>query len=75
MVRNYKKEYTNYQGSSKQKKRRASRNTARNRAVKAGSVHKGDSKDIHHKDYYLQHLMCAKEDCKFLLVNLLNYYD
>ena len=50
MVRNYKKEYKNYQGSSKQKKRRASRNTARNRAIKVGSVRRGDSKDVHHRD-------------------------
>jgi len=39
MARNYKKEYKNYQGTDKQKKRRASRNTARNRALKSGKVH------------------------------------
>ena len=50
MARNYKKEYKNYQGTDKQKKRRASRNTARNRALKSGKVRKGDGKDIHHKD-------------------------
>ena len=50
MDRNYKKEYKNYQGTDKQKKRRASRNTARNRALKSGKVRKGDGKDIHHKD-------------------------
>ena len=49
MARNYKKEYKNYQGTDKQKKRRASRNTARNRALKSGKVRKGDGKDIHHK--------------------------
>ena len=47
MARNYKKEYKNYQGTDKQKKRRASRNTARNRALKSGKVRKGDGKDIH----------------------------
>ena len=50
MARNYKKEYKNYQGTDKQKKRRASRNTARNRALKSGKVRKGEGKDIHHKD-------------------------
>ena len=50
MNRNYKKEYKNYQSKPKQKKRRASRNTARNRALAKGTVRKGDSKDIHHKD-------------------------
>lgn len=50
MARNYKKEYKNYQGTDKQKKRRASRNTARSRALKSGKVRKGDNKDVHHKD-------------------------
>ena len=50
MARNYKKEYKNYQGTDKQKKRRAARNTARNRALKSGKVRKGDGKDIHHRD-------------------------
>ena len=50
MPRNYKKEYKNYQGTTKQKKRRASRNTARNRALAKGTVKKGDKKDIDHKD-------------------------
>lgn len=46
--RNYKKEYKNYQGTAIQKKRRAQRNTARRRAVKAGRVKKGDGKDVDH---------------------------
>ncbi len=50
MPRNYKKEYKNYQGTTTQKKRRASRNTARNRALAKGTVKKGDNKDIDHKD-------------------------
>lgn len=50
MARNYKREYANYQSKPNQKKRRASRNTARNRALAKGTVRKGDSKDIHHKD-------------------------
>jgi len=50
MVRNYKKEYSNYQSTTEQKKKRASRNTARNRALAKGKVKKGDNKDVHHKD-------------------------
>ena len=46
--RNYKKEYKNYQGKKKQIKRRAQRNTARAKAVKAGRVRKGDGKDVDH---------------------------
>lgn len=46
--RNYRKEYDNYQGTAKQKKNRAARNTARRRAIKAGSAAKGDGKDVHH---------------------------
>lgn len=48
--RRYDKEYDNYHSSEKQKKNRASRNTARNRAEKAGKVRKGDGKDIDHKN-------------------------
>ena len=50
MTRNYRQEYDRYQGTAKQKKRRAARNTARNRALKSGKVRKGDGKDIHHRD-------------------------
>jgi len=46
--RNYKKEYANYQGKPAQIKRRAQRNKARRKAVKAGRVRKGDGKDIDH---------------------------
>lgn len=48
--RNYKKEYAEFQGKPAQKKRRAGRNTARRRALSAGKVSKGDTKDVHHKD-------------------------
>ncbi len=48
--RNYKKEYNDYHGTTKQKKRRASRNTARRKLEKAGRVKKGDGKDVDHKD-------------------------
>jgi hypothetical protein len=48
--RNYKGEYKNYQSSTEQKKRRASRNTARNRMIADGKVKKGDGKDVAHKN-------------------------
>ena len=48
MARNYKKEYDNYHSKPEQKKRRAGRNTARNRAMAKGKVKKGDGKDVHH---------------------------
>lgn len=47
-VRDYKDEYKKYQGTEKQKKNRAERNTARRRAMRAGKVHKGDGKDVDH---------------------------
>jgi hypothetical protein len=50
MARNYKKEYREYQGTSKQKKNRAKRNSARRRLMAEGSVSKGDGKDVDHKD-------------------------
>ena len=50
MPRDYKKEYSNYQGTAEQKKKRASRNSARSAMVKAGKVRKGDGKDVSHKD-------------------------
>lgn len=50
MARNYKKEYSNYQGKPEQIKKRASRNTARSTMAKAGKVTKGDGKDVDHKN-------------------------
>ena len=49
-MRNYKKEYSNYQGTAQQKKNRASRNAARNTLKKAGVVKKGDGKDVNHRN-------------------------
>ena len=49
MPRDYKKEYSNYQGKPEQKKNRAKRNAARREAIKDGRVSKGDGKDIDHK--------------------------
>ena len=49
-MRNYKKEYENYQGTEEQKKRRAVRNKDRRKALRDGRVSKGDGMDIHHQD-------------------------
>lgn len=46
--RNYKEEYSNYQGSEEQKKNRAKRNKARRTMERAGQVRKGDGKDVDH---------------------------
>lgn len=46
----YTHDYSRFQSSKKAKKDRASRNKARRQAEKAGRVHKGDGKDIDHKD-------------------------
>jgi len=48
--RNYKREYKTYQGSTEQKKKRASRNAARAKLMKLGKVKKGDGKDVAHKN-------------------------
>ena len=50
MARNYREEYRNYQGKPQQKKNRAKRNAARARLMAEGAVHKGDGKDVDHKD-------------------------
>ena len=49
-MRNYKKEYKNYHSKLDQKKKRASRNTARAKMLKVGKVTKGDKKDVTHKN-------------------------
>ena len=49
-MRNYRREYKTYQGSTAQKKRRASRNAARAKLMKMGKVRKGDGKDVAHKN-------------------------
>ena len=43
-MRNYRKEYATYHASPIQKKRRASRNAARNSLKKRGLVRKGDGR-------------------------------
>jgi hypothetical protein len=47
--RNYRHEYDAYQGKPEQIKNRAKRNAARATMAKAGRVHKGDGKDVDHK--------------------------
>ena len=47
--RDYKKEYKNYQGTPEQIHNRSERNQARAVMVKAGKAHKGDGKDVDHK--------------------------
>lgn len=39
-----------YNAKPEQKKRRAARNAARRKMIKAGKARKGDGKDVHHKD-------------------------
>jgi hypothetical protein len=46
--RNFRKEYDEYHASPEQKKRRAARNAARAKAMKAGKVKKGDGREIDH---------------------------
>jgi hypothetical protein len=46
--RNYRREYDSYHAKPEQKKRRATRNTARRKAARAGRVRKGDGKEVHH---------------------------
>ena len=49
-TRDYKAEYKNYHASPKQRERNNSRKRARYAAEKAGTVSKGDGKDLDHKD-------------------------
>lgn len=49
--RDYKKEYQATHGTAKGIKDRAARNKARADAMKRGLVHKGDGKEIDHKNF------------------------
>ena len=51
MARNYKKEYDDYHGTKRQKKRRAARNKARRHMERTGRVSRGDGKEVDHKDF------------------------
>lgn len=48
--RDYAKEYREYHAKPEQKQRRAARNAARRKMVKAGLASKGDGRDVHHKN-------------------------
>jgi hypothetical protein len=48
--RNYKAEYKEYHGKPEQVKNRASRNKSRAIMEKKGKVHKGDGKEVDHKN-------------------------
>lgn len=48
--RNYKEEYRKWHSSEEAKKRRAQRNAARREMEEDGRVHKGDGKDVDHKN-------------------------
>lgn len=50
MSRDYDREYSTYHATDAQKKRRAARNKARRRLESEGRVHKGDGKDVDHRD-------------------------
>lgn len=50
MARDYKHEYNSYQGTPAQIKKRSQRNKARRELEKAGRVHKGDGKEVNHKN-------------------------
>lgn len=54
-LRDYAREYRRFQSSRKAKKDRAARNKARRLAEKEGRVHKGDGKEVDHKDSNPQH--------------------
>ena len=43
-------EYEQFQSSTEAKKKRSARNSARRSAIRSGRVHKGDGKDIDHKN-------------------------
>lgn len=50
MARDYDKEYKDYHGKPEQIKRRAARNKARRYMVKNGRTHKGDPREVDHKN-------------------------
>lgn len=54
-LRDYAREYRRFQSSRKAKKDRAARNKARRLAERQGRVHKGDNKEVDHKDSNPQH--------------------
>jgi hypothetical protein len=49
-LRDYEREYRRFQSSKKAKKDRAARNKARREALREGRVHRGDNKEVDHRD-------------------------
>ena len=49
-LRDYEREYSRFQSSTKAKKDRAARNKARRQALREGKVHRGDNLEVDHKD-------------------------
>lgn len=49
-LRDYSREYRRFQSSKKAKRDRAARNKARREALREGRVHRGDGKEIDHKN-------------------------
>ena len=49
-LRDYAREYSRFQSSKKAKRDRASRNKARRQAEREGRVHRGDGKEVDHRD-------------------------
>jgi len=62
--RDYKTEYKVSQSPDKEKKNRAKRNTARRRAEAAGTVSKGDDKDVDHKRPLSKGGSNSKSNCR-----------
>lgn len=54
-LRDYTREYKRFQSSKKAKRDRAARNKARREALREGKVHRGDSKEVDHKDSVATH--------------------
>ena len=49
--RDYDKEYRDHGGTEEQKRRRAARNKARRHLEREGRVHRGDGREVDHKDF------------------------
>ena len=54
-LRDYEREYKRFQSSRKAKRDRAARNKARRQAMREGRVHRGDDKEVDHRDSNPQH--------------------
>ena len=54
-LRDCEREYKRFQSSKKAKRDRAARNKARRQAMREGRVHRGDDKEVDHRDSNPQH--------------------